>query len=160
MARFSIIVVSDSVAKGVKKDTSGLKAKELIERKGHVVEETLVIGNNYRDIVRTIRYVKSDILVFIGGTGLSPRDITTDVVEEHAWRKVPGFGEYFRLSTASKTGLRSLISRAGLYVLPDGRVAVVLPGSPDAVEDGLNILLEIVEHVLEEAGRFEGEHRV
>uniref|UniRef100_A0A7C4DBE2 MogA/MoaB family molybdenum cofactor biosynthesis protein n=1 Tax=Staphylothermus marinus TaxID=2280 RepID=A0A7C4DBE2_STAMA len=160
MVKFSIIIVSDAVSSGARIDTSGLKARELIEKKGHVIEETLVISNSYREIVKAIRTVESDVLVFIGGTGLSPRDITVDVVKEHAWREVPGFGEYFRLSTASKTGLKSLLSRASLFILPDSRIAVVLPGSPNAVEDGLNILLEIIEHVLEEARRFEGEHRV
>lgn len=159
MIRFAIIVVSDRVTAG-DDDISGLKAKELIKKKGFQVDGIIYVGNNYRDIVKAIRSVKNDVLVFIGGTGLSPRDITVDVIEEHAWRKVPGFGEYFRLSTALKTGLRSLLSRAELYVLHDGRIAVALPGSPSAVEDGVPILLEIVEHALEEARRFEEKHKV
>jgi len=39
-------------------------------------------------------------------------------------------------------------------------VIAVLPGSLDGVEVGLSILLEITQHLLEEAQRTEGPHRV
>lgn len=160
MLSFTVVVVSDRVHRGLERDVSGETAVELIKRRGFIVDGKIIVPNSYREIVKVIREVKSNVLVFIGGTGVSPRDITVDVVEEHSWRTLPGFGEYFRLKSIEKLGLKALFSRASLFILPDARVAAVLPGSRDAVETGLEILLNLVEHLVEEVGRFEGEHRL
>ncbi|ACL10530.1 molybdenum cofactor synthesis domain protein [Desulfurococcus amylolyticus 1221n] len=157
--KFHIVVVSDRVASGESIDVSGEKAIDYITAKGHMVTGKTVIGNNYRDIVRVIREANSKVVLFIGGTGPSPRDITVDVIESLAWRTLPGFGEAFRRISYEREGSRALLSRAGLYILPDGRIAVVLPGSPSALEIGLKILMDIIEHLVEEVERFEGPHR-
>ena len=157
---FHIIVVSDRVYEGEAVDESGEKAREIIESRGYMVSGKTIVPNRYREILRAIwGDHKSNVLLFIGGTGPSPRDITVDVIESIAWRKVPGFGEFFRLKSFEKIGYRGLLSRSEAYVLGDGRVAVVLPGSIDAVVLGLEILLNMIEHLLEETTRFEGPHK-
>lgn len=157
---FHIIVVSDNVYSGLREDTSGDKAISMITNRGYRVSGKTIIPNNYREIIRTIRETKdSNILVFIGGTGPSLRDITIDSIERIAWRKIPGFGEFFRMKSFEEIGYRSLISRSELYILYDGRIVVTLPGSPSGVELGLNILLNIVDHLYEEIWRFDKPHR-
>lgn len=160
MVSFTVIVVSDRVYGGYENDVSGELAVELIRRKGFTVNGKIVVPNNYREIIRVLRETKSDVLVFIGGTGVSPRDITVDVLEEFSWRSLPGFGEVFRSISIQRVGLRAIMSRASLFILPDARVAAALPGSKEAVEVGMDILLSIVEHVVEEARRIEGEHKI
>ncbi|MEM0380224.1 MAG: MogA/MoaB family molybdenum cofactor biosynthesis protein [Desulfurococcaceae archaeon] len=156
---FHIIVVSDSIHSGERKDTSGDKALEILVKNGYKVSGKTIIPNNYREIIRVIRKLyDSNVLIFIGGTGPSPRDITIDVIEEIAWRKIPGFGEYFRLKSFEEIGYHGLLSRSELYILHDGRIVTVLPGSPKSVETGLRILLNIVEHLFEEIWRFDEPH--
>jgi molybdenum cofactor biosynthesis protein B len=81
-----------------------------------------------------------------------------DVVSQVAWRHLPGFGELFRAKSFEVKGFRGILTRSELFILPDGRIAVCLPGSPGAVELGLNILLNIIDHLVEEVDRFEGQH--
>ena len=160
MLSFKIVVVSDQVYEGKKRDVSGSIAERIIVSRGYNVCGKTVIPNSYKEIVRAIRSSnRCDVFLFIGGTGASPRDITVDVVRSLAWRHIPGYGEYFRLRSVNRTGLHGILSRAELYVLGDGRIAVVLPGSPDAVELGLEILFGIVEHLVEEVKRYEGPHQ-
>ncbi|RLG89814.1 MAG: MogA/MoaB family molybdenum cofactor biosynthesis protein [Thermoprotei archaeon] len=157
---FTIVVVSDSVYKGLKKDVSGEIAKNILEENGYIVIDKIIIPNSAKEIVKVIRTAKSDILLFIGGTGPSPRDITIDTIEALAWRKIPGFGELFRYLSYKEIGFRGIISRSELYILPDGRITIVLPGSVNAVKLGLKIIIEIIDHLYEEAKRFEGEHKI
>jgi len=158
---FHVVVVSDRVYSGEAVDVSGARAKEILCSRNYAVKAVTIVPNNPREIVRVLRSDReSTVFVFIGGTGVSPRDVTVDVLEALAWRRVPGFGEVFRLKSFEKAGYRGLLSRAELYLLSDGRVAVALPGSPDAVKLGLEILLEMVEHLLEEAWRFDEPHKV
>jgi len=158
--KFSIIVVSDRVYGGKALDESGEHAVELVRKHGYVVDRKIIIPNRYREILKAIQEtIDSNIVVLIGGTGPSPRDITIDLLEDIAWRKIPGFGEYFRRRSFEETGYRGLLSRSELYILYDGRVAVALPGSRSGVETGLDIFLNMVEHLVEEIHRFEGVHR-
>ncbi|MEM1732398.1 MAG: molybdopterin-binding protein [Desulfurococcaceae archaeon] len=153
-----IVVVSDKVVKGEEIDQSGEVARRIVLGRDRCVSAKTIIGNSYRDILKVIRDSKERVLVLIGGTGPGPRDITVDVVESIAWRILPGFGEIFRNISYNKIGPRALISRTGLYILHDGRIVVVLPGSPNAVEIGMNILMDIVDHLIDEIDRFEGPH--
>ncbi len=160
MYKFLVVVVSDRVYSGEAEDVSGARAVEIIRDKNYVVEDKIVVPNRFRDILKIIQsYRDVDVIVFIGGTGPSPRDVTVDAIESIAWRWIPGFGEYFRSESFKQIGYRGLLSRSELFLLGDGRAVLVLPGSPDAVVLGLNIFLEIVDHLLEEARRFEKPHR-
>lgn len=159
---FYVVVVSDTIYQDHSKDVSGRKAVEIITSKGFKVVKLDYVPNSFREIVRKVMSISSDvdIAVFIGGTGPSPRDITIDVIESMAWRRLPGFGELFRKISYEIEGAKAMLSRAELYILPNGKVVVVLPGSPRAVEIGLNLLLEIAVHLVNEVKRFEGAHKI
>ncbi|MEM1542551.1 MAG: molybdopterin-binding protein [Ignisphaera sp.] len=158
---FHVVVVSDTVSRDHSKDVSGKKAVELIKSRGYSVVKVDIVPNSYRDIVRVVMESprEANVIVFLGGTGPSPRDITVDVVESMAWRRLQGFGELFRRLSYELEGARAILSRAELYILSTGKIASVLPGSPRAIEIGVKILLDIVEHLVEEVHRFEEPHR-
>lgn len=158
---FLIIVVSDSVYSGEKEDVSGEIARNILLERGYRVHGKVIVPNDPKQILKALREssMKSDVVILIGGTGPSPRDTTVDLIEDVAWRHLPGFGEFFRMESFREVGYRALVSRAELYILYDGTVAVVLPGSSNAVKTGLRILLSLVEHLVKETKRFEGPHR-
>mgnify|MGYP001626464285 CR=1 FL=1 len=157
---FQIIVVSDSVAEGLQEDISGELAKRVLVTKGFCVSSKVVVRNSYREILKALRSAESRVLVFLGGTGPGPRDITVDVIERVSWRCLPGFGEIFRKLAYEKIGGPAILTRTALCVLHDGKIAVALPGSPDAVSLGLDLLAQVVEHLIEEVDRFEGPHKL
>lgn len=154
-----IIVVSDRIAEGIDRDLSGEFAVEFLRNQGYCMGGKSIIRNSYREILRELRESGERVLLFIGGTGPSPRDITVDVIEDTAWRCLPGFGELFRYLSYQKIGYIALLSRPSLCILHDGKITAALPGSIEAVELGLNILSKIIHHVVEEVDRFEGPHR-
>ena len=157
-----IIVVSDAVYEGRKRDVSGEVAREILSSRGYQVAAKIVVPNKYREILRAINELagKADFIIAIGGTGPSPRDITVDVVENIAWRQIPGFGEIFRLRSYEEIGMRGAISRAELYILANCTPVAVTPGSTTAVKLALNLLLEVIDHLVEESHRYEGQHRI
>jgi molybdenum cofactor biosynthesis protein B len=67
-------------------------------------------------------------------------------------KEVEGFGEIFRYVSYTKIGTAAMMSRATAGII-DGRLVVCLPGSPDAVRTGLELIIPEVPHVLHLAGR-------
>lgn len=156
---FHIVIVSDNIAEGRGVDVSGNIARGFLETRGYLVREVSVARNIPRDIIKALRSSECRVLVFLGGTGVSPRDITVDTLRDSSWRELPGFGEAYRRLSFEEIGPRALLSRASLFVMHDGKIAVALPGSPKGVELGLKLLLEIIDHLIEEVDRFEAPHR-
>lgn len=154
-----IVVVSDRIAEGLDKDISGERALLVLRNKGFCVDGKAIVRNSYREILKVMRVTNERVILFLGGTGPGPRDITVDVVQESAWRCLPGYGELFRFLSYQKIGIHAILSRTSLCVLHDGKIVVVLPGSPDAVDLGVELLSQILDHLVEEVDRFESPHR-
>jgi len=80
------------------------------------------------------------IILFNGGTGISPRDTTYDVISRKLDKPLPGFGEIFRMISYEEIGSAAMLSRAtaGVY-----RQTVVfsMPGSTNAVKTALERLI-------------------
>lgn len=80
------------------------------------------------------------IILFNGGTGISPRDTTYDVISRLLEKTLPGFGELFRMLSYQEVGAAAMLSRAtaGVY---RGTLVFSMPGSPNAVEVALEKLI-------------------
>ena len=79
-------------------------------------------------------------IVFTGGTGVAPRDVTPDTIEPLLERVVPGFGELFRKLSYEDIGSAAILSRA-LAGLKAGKVVFVIPGSRGAVRLAMEKLI-------------------
>jgi molybdenum cofactor biosynthesis protein B len=93
------------------------------------------------------------IVIFNGGTGISPRDTTFDVISRKLEKTLPGFGELFRSFSFQHVGAAAMLSRAtaGVY---RGTFVVSIPGSPNAVQLALeNLLLPELNHLAWEITR-------
>ncbi len=150
--RFGIVVVSDRIFEGRAKDYSGEKvAKKLIEEHGYTITYYTIIPNRKAEIRKAVeRALKENarVVLFIGGTGLGPKDVTVDVVESLVEKKIPGFGELFRYLTFIKEGTKAWLTRAmaGTY---KNTILIAIPGSSSAVELALKeIILPEICHVV------------
>lgn len=86
-------------------------------------------------------------MIFSGGTGISPRDVTIEAIRPHLDKELPGFGELFRFKTYEQVGTVAIMTRALAGII--GRTLVTcLPGSPHAVKLGLELMLPELKHVL------------
>lgn len=80
------------------------------------------------------------LVLFNGGTGISPRDTTYDVVSRYLHKTLPGFGELFRMLSWQEVGAAAMFSRAtaGVY---NNTLVFSMPGSPNAVQVALEKLI-------------------
>lgn len=130
----AIVTVSDS--RTPETDVNGQYLKEVIAAAGHHVVAYRLIQDE-PDQVQAVLDELSDtearILLFNGGTGISPRDRTFDVLDRNLEKRLPGFGELFRMLSWEQVGAAAMLSRAtaGVY---NNRVVISTPGSPKAVK--------------------------
>ncbi len=87
-------------------------------------------------------------ILFSGGTGLTPKDITYETIEPMLEKKIDGFGELFRYLSYEEIGVSSMLSRAIAGKIKD-KVVFLLPGSPNAVKLALNkLILPELKHII------------
>ena len=93
------------------------------------------------------------LILFNGGTGISPRDTTYDVVSRYLEKTMPGFGELFRLLSFQEVGVAAMFSRAtaGVY---HGKLIFSMPGSPNAVQVAVEkLIIPEINHLAWEIAR-------
>lgn len=133
------------------RDESGDLARRMIEKKDHLVRGSELIDDDKTMIVDALNNGMAtegvDVVVFTGGTGVSPRDVTVDAVRPLLEKELVGFGEVMRSISYAKIGSPAMLSRATAGLIR-GKLVVLLPGSPDGVETGLNLILDDIPHVV------------
>ena len=132
-AGIAIVTVSDS--RTPETDTNGIWLREAIAAAGHVPAGYRLIRDEPAEVEAALEEIASGdarLVIFNGGTGISPRDTTYDVLSRRLEKPLPGFGELFRMLSWEQVGAAAMLSRAtaGVY---RGRVIFSLPGSPAAV---------------------------
>lgn len=80
------------------------------------------------------------IILFNGGTGISPRDTTYDVISRKLEKTLSGFGELFRMISYHDIGSAAMLSRATAGVYKSTFIAS-MPGSSNAVKTALEKLI-------------------
>ncbi len=150
----AIVTVSDT--RTLETDTGGALVAELLADRGHPVSDRQIVPDEPEAIrhalVAALAVDGVRAVVFTGGTGIAPRDVTPDTLEPELDRIVPGFGELFRQLSYEEIGSAALLSRA-LAGLTQGRVVFVIPGSRGAVRLAMEKL------ILPELGHLAGEAR-
>jgi molybdenum cofactor biosynthesis protein B len=151
----AVITVSDT--RTLETDTGGARVAELLEGSGHPVTLREIVADEPDEIASALRrtLAREDVraVIFTGGTGVAPRDVTPDAIEPLLDRVVPGFGELFRMLSYQEIGSAALLSRA-LAGLSAGRAIFVLPGSRGAVQLGMEkLVLPEIGHLVAEAGK-------
>ncbi len=132
-------------------DESGDLAEKLLEKAGHEVLVRELISDDKQMLKdsfdRAALENDVDLVLFLGGTGVSPRDITVDVIRPLIEKELLGFGELLRSISYAKMGVPALLSRATGGV-SQGKLILCLPGSPDGVETALNLFLPEIPHAI------------
>jgi cyclic pyranopterin monophosphate synthase len=146
--RCAVIVCSDSVSRGKVEDVSGNRIVEKLadynlrtyfhetipDDKQLIAEKAIQISNE-----------GYDLLLFTGGTGLSPRDLTPDALEPLIDRFIPGIMETARHYGQQYTPY-AMLSRGVAGFIKDTLV-ITLPGSVKGVEETMDAIFPHVLHV-------------
>ena len=154
----SIFVISDSLyslkkegKEWRKTDISGNLAYQFLENFYPKVNIKLdVLIDHAKDISQAVTNEinnENDLILTLGGTGISHRDVTIEAITPLLEKTLTGFGELFRLKTYDAVGTVSIMTRAIAGVVKSSCI-VCLPGSPNATHLGLEILTSELEHIL------------
>jgi len=156
---FGIFVVSTSRYNQLKKgeavkDESGDLIERLVKDSGHKVSFRRLIPDDKALIEEGVKYaLQSDVdaVIFCGGTGIAPSDVTIEVVSPFLEKVLPGFGEIFRFLSYGEIGSAAVLSRAVAGVAK-GKVFFCVPGSMDAVRLCLEkLILPEAAHIVKHA---------
>lgn len=142
-----VLVCSDSISEGKSEDTSGKLAVEKLKEYGLQNITFHVIPDDF-DTIQTMAksYSQdSDLIFFIGGTGLSPRDITPDAIKPLFEREIPGIPETVRQYGQQRMPF-AMLSR-GVAGFIGKALVITSPGSPTATKETIDALFPAVLHV-------------
>lgn len=146
----AVLTVSDRCSRGEASDVSGQQIIETLQKWKVEIHKTSVIPDEIsrirEDVLRLVREANVDLVITTGGTGLGPRDVTPEALEPIYTKAIPGIGELLRTSGSAET-TSAWLSRSGAGFI-EKTLVVSLPGSPRAVQSGMNALAEVLSHVL------------
>src|SRR5699024_1668087 len=153
--RALIVMVDDRVAHGDAADESGPLVSELLTEDGFLVDGTVVIPSDEVEIRKALNTAVIggvDLVVSIGGTGVSPRDVTPEVTAEILDRDVPGIAEALRSSALAAGSVEGGLSR-GVAGISGSTLVVNLAGTREALRDAMATLSRLVRHVIGDLSR-------
>ena len=153
--RCVVCTISDS--KTPETDTSGRLLRELLESAGHVVAGYQIVRDEPSQVHGVIHTACTtpgvQAVVFTGGTGITSRDQTFEAIDMLLEKRLPGFGELFRMLSYEEIGAAAMLSRAQAGVRA-GRLIFSLPGSPAACRLAMErLILPELGHLVRELGR-------
>jgi molybdenum cofactor biosynthesis protein B len=150
--RCAVLTVSDS--RDAKTDLGGPKVRELLEGFRHIVVDSRIVVDDPPAIrsalVRWIEDGGIEAIITTGGTGISRRDNTADVVRGLIDIELEGYGELMRMLSWEQVGAAAMLSRSlgGLAFAgsasrarSQGVFVFALPGSVKAVELAMTRLI-------------------
>jgi len=139
--KFAIFTCSTSRYQKMKRsekveDISGDLIEAFLKKAGHVVILRKLIPDDKALIEESVKqalaHADLDAIIFCGGTGIAPSDITIETLSPYLEKVLPGFGEIFRRLSYDAIGSAAVLSRA-LAGVAKGKAFFCVPGSPDAV---------------------------
>jgi molybdopterin adenylyltransferase len=153
--RLAILTISDT--RTPENDTGGDTIEEIMRGAGHeIVERRIVRDDAARirtEIVNLLARPDADAVITTGGTGISARDTTYEVVDRMIEKKLDGFGEIFRALSYEEIGAAAILSRAVAGTVGTKLVAC-LPGSRNAVRLAVEkLLVPEIAHVIFELSK-------
>ena len=139
----ALLTVTDT--RTIENDKSGaILIKKIKEHNHNLIDRKIV--KDEKDQIKKIllEWIKKDnldVIITTGGTGLTGRDITPEVIGEIKDKEIPGFGELFRELSYKTVGTSAMQSRA-CAVLANGKYIFALPGSSGGVTDAWEGILK------------------
>ncbi|MFI5192539.1 MAG: bifunctional molybdenum cofactor biosynthesis protein MoaC/MoaB [Chitinophagales bacterium] len=146
--RCAVIVCSDSISKGEAKDQSGKAVIEKLKCFGIDNGAYEIIADDFATVQEKAKKFSGldyELILFCGGTGLSPRDITPEAIEPLLDRKIPGIMEAARSYGQDRTPY-AMLSR-GVAGFIKNSLILTLPGSVSGASDAIDALFPAILHL-------------
>ncbi|XP_009601464.1 molybdopterin biosynthesis protein CNX1 [Nicotiana tabacum] len=155
--RVAILTVSDTVAAGLGPDRSGPRAVSVVnslsERLGGTsIVATAVVPDDEQKIKDMLQkwsdVDKVDLILTLGGTGCTPRDVTPEATKSMIQKETPGL-LYVMMRESLKVTPSAMLSRAAAGIR-GSTLIINMPGNPNAVAECMEALLPSLKHALKQ----------
>lgn len=144
----AVVVCSDSIAAGKKQDKAGKAIAAKLEMCAVEVVNYLVIPDEVEAIQQEVikaHKAGTDLIIFTGGTGLSPRDVTPEAVLPLLDREIPGIMEAARSYGQDRTPY-AMLSRS-VAGTKGNSLILTLPGSTKGASESMDALFPALLHI-------------
>lgn len=153
--RCFVLVVSDT--RTLETDTGGKAAAALLTAAGHIVTGREVVKDDPATVAAVVRAQAAsgevDVVITTGGTGITRRDSTFEAIDALLDKRLPGFGELFRMLSFEEIGAAAMLSRACAGTCGSA-IVLALPGSEGAVRLAMTrLIVPEVAHLVGELRR-------
>ena len=151
MFKAAILTSSDRCSRGESEDLSGKLIIEMIKSVGGEAAACDIVPDETDRIKEKLLHycdtLKVDVVFTTGGTGFSGRDVTPEATAQVIKKSIPGLPELMRTEGLKKTK-KAVLSR-GICGIRGDTIIINLPGSPKAVKESLEAVLDLIPHALE-----------
>lgn len=139
-----VVVCSDTISKGIGEDKAGKTIVLKLEELG-IKAERIIIPDEAEEIKAVLNKADSDLVIFTGGTGVGPRDVTPETIEPMLDIKLKGVEEQMR-SYGQQRMPYAMLSRS-IAGIKDGKIVLALPGSTKGAAECMDAIFPHVLHV-------------
>lgn len=147
----AVLTSSDRCSRGEAEDVSGKLVGEMVKAIGGRVAAYDITPDEIPAIKEKLLHycdaLKVNLVITTGGTGFSGRDVTPEATAQVIERNIPGLPELMRAEGLKKTK-KAALSR-GICGIRGNTIILNLPGSPKAVKENLEAVLDLIPHSLE-----------
>ncbi|MUM15573.1 MULTISPECIES: molybdenum cofactor biosynthesis protein B [unclassified Mycobacteroides] len=151
VGRSLVVVVNDRTAHG-DQDTIGPLVTELLAEAGFVVDGVIAVEcdtDEIQDAISTAVEGGVDLVLTVGGTGVTLRDVTPEATQEQLDRELLGIAEALRSSGLAAGVTEAGLSR-GVAGISGSTLVVNIAGSRAAVRDGMATLGPLASYIVEQ----------
>lgn len=148
----AVIVCSDSVSAGTKKDFAGKAVIKKMQQNGLNTSVYQIIPDEFDLIQSKAKQLSEEafnLVIFTGGTGLYRRDVTPEAIEPLIERNIPGIMEAARSYGQQRTPY-AMLSR-GVSGFIKNTLVLTLPGSTRGAEETMDALFPYIIHIFKVA---------
>ncbi|MFM1763832.1 MAG: hypothetical protein RLZZ512_1622 [Bacteroidota bacterium] len=142
-----VVVCSDSVSEGKAEDQAGAQVSARLKSMGMQVMPVIVLPDQVEAIQQAVFSYQSEVnlILFVGGTGLSHRDVTPEAVRPLLTREIDGIMETARRYGQDRMPF-AMLSR-GVAGMVNETLVITLPGSTKGAMETVDALFPGVLHV-------------
>lgn len=154
MIRVAVVLISSKIQSGQKPDENRKPLERILTNHQLTLLSYDVVADDRQVIShRLVTLCETNapqIILTLGGTGVRPTDWAPEATRDVIEKEIPGIGEAMRAESLKK--VRTAMLSRGTAGIKGTTLIMNLPGSINGVEENLNIVLPLLEHMVEKMG--------
>ncbi|MCZ7585433.1 MAG: MogA/MoaB family molybdenum cofactor biosynthesis protein [Deltaproteobacteria bacterium] len=146
--RYAVLTLSDKASRGEREDTAGPAVRAMMDDKAGTCVHASILADDRDQVEEELRRLcdkeHAQIVLTVGGTGFTKRDVAPEAALAVAERQAPGLAEAMRARSLQVTP-HAMLSRA-VAVIRGESLIVNLPGSRKGAVECLEVILPALPH--------------